>query len=586
MDFRDYANQYKVLCDGAFGTYYAALTGREGLPERANLEQPETVGFIHRQYIESGAKLIRTNTFASNRCMLQCGEEALRENLCAGFRLAADAAAAAPEKVYVGGDIGPIYGETRELREENYRFIARTLVDAGADILIFETFSELDEILPAVREARKMKNPFIIVQFCVNQYGYSASGLSARKLLEDAGKTEEIDAAGFNCGVGPAHLFKVLKDLNTANGKFLTALPNASYPQLIRDRMVFLENEDYFVAQTAKLLELGVDMIGGCCGTAPSYIKKLSAMIDCRKTEKKNTIQEKRKAPGPGNAFYRHVPPGHKLIAVELAPPFHADDEKIMDAANRLRKLDVDVVTFPDSPSGRTRVDSALMAAKVGKETGLCVMPHLCCRDKNAIAMRSMLLGSYINGISNFLVVTGDPVPSLMRQNIKGVFNFDSVGLMKILGDMNRDEFLRQPICYGGALNFNRRNQDVEMERMKKKIREGAEFFFTQPVFSPEDAEKVRSFKKEMGPAKLLVGIMPLVSLKNAVFMQNEMTGIHVPDEVVRRFTENMSREEGEKAGVSIAVEVMKMTMDFADGFYFSLPFNRVSVLEAILQPS
>ena len=274
---------------------------------------------------------------------------------------------------------------------------------------------------------------------------------------------------------------------------------------------------------------------------------------------------------------------GKKLIAVELAPPLGSDDEKLMDAAHLLLKSGVDVLTFPDSPSGRTRADSILMAEKVARETGMCVMPHICCRDKNAIAMRSQLLGAQINHIRNFLVITGDPIPSMMRNSIKSVFNFDSVGLMHIINDMNEEMFADAPVCYGGAINQGRRNLEVEIGRVKKKMEAGATFFLTQPISTRESAERVRRVKEETG-ARILCGIMPFVSLKNAVFMKNEMTGIDVTDEVLARYREDMTREEGEQAGIQLAKEMMALTDDFADGYYFSFPFNRVGMLEKIIR--
>ena len=293
---------------------------------------------------------------------------------------------------------------------------------------------------------------------------------------------------------------------------------------------------------------------------------------------------EKKQAATEDHSFYhkKEAEGGKKLIAVELAPPAGIDDEKLMDAAHLLQRSGVDVLTFPDSPSGRTRADSILMAGKVARETGMCVMPHICCRDKNAIAMRSQLLGAYINGIHNFLVITGDPIPSMVRTTVKSVFNFDSVGLMQILADMNEEQFAQAPVSYGGAINQGRRNLEVEIGRVKKKMAAGATFFLTQPISTKESADRVRRIKEETG-ARILCGIMPFVSLKNATFMKNEMAGIDVTDEVLARYRADMTREEGEQAGVQLAKEVINMTEDFADGYYFSFPFNRVTMLEKIL---
>lgn len=324
---------------------------------------------------------------------------------------------------------------------------------------------------------------FITVQFSVNQFGYSNAGLSARKLLQKAGEAKEIDAVGFNCGVGPSHMHRILQILEKPEGKLLTALPNAGYPQMVTGRMLFTgDNKDYFVDRMQQMTALGVDMAGGCCGTTPEYIAELAGKLDLTQypQAKKDTEPEKQQAPKEDRSFYHTKEAegrNRKLIAVELAPPMGIDDEKLMDAAHLLQKSGVDVLTFPDSPSGRTRADSILMAEKVARETGMCVMPHICCRDKNAIAMRSQLLGAYINGIQNFLVITGDPIPSMVRTTVKSVFNFDSVGLMQILADMNEEQFTQAPASYGGAINQGRRNLEVEIGRVKKKMAAGATFF-------------------------------------------------------------------------------------------------------------
>jgi 5,10-methylenetetrahydrofolate reductase len=274
--------------------------------------------------------------------------------------------------------------------------------------------------------------------------------------------------------------------------------------------------------------------------------------------------------------------PTHKIIAVELVPPVNADDEKLLDAANILKNAGADVVTFPDSPSGRTRADAVLMAEKVKNETGLRVMPHICCRDKNAIAIRATILGARLNGIEDFLVITGDPVPVMIRQTTKSVFNFDSIGMMNIISDMNEEILKAHRVSYGGAINHNRVNLNIEIERVKKKMKAGATFFLSQPVFSAGQAEILKGIKEQTG-AVILVGVMPLVSRRNAMFMKSEMSGINIPDEVVNRYPEDGSREEGEAVGVALAKDIMAATEDFADGYYFSFPFNRVGMLKKIM---
>lgn len=578
----------KLLFDGAFGTYYVYLYDTKELPELANIHHPERVCRIHEEYIEAGAEIIRTNTFAVNTFSLGMDLEAVKEYIRQGYGLAkaaVDKKATADKAIYIAADIGRIPWENQADKErvsKEYVEICRTFLEEGAQVFVFETLPDLEDIGEALEFIGD--KAFVILQFSVNQFGYSQSGLSARKLIAQAEKVANVDAVGFNCGVGPGHMQQIIKSIGFSGTKLLTALPNAGYPQIVQNRLIFdNKNVDYFADKVCDIAADGADILGGCCGTTPEYIEKIRqklAVNNTAKTIKKQTTEQS-VSPKQDSAFWAGKE-GKKLIAVELAPPLGSDDEKLMDAAHMLLKSGVDVLTFPDSPSGRTRADSILMAEKVARETGMCVMPHICCRDKNAIAMRSQLLGAHINHIKNFLVITGDPIPSVVRNSVKSVFNFDSVGLMRIMNDMNEDQFATEPVCYGGAINQGRRNLDVEIGRVKKKMEAGATFFLTQPVSTKESVERLRRIKQETG-ARILCGIMPFVSLKNATFMKNEMTGIDVSDEVLARYREDMTREEGEQAGIELAKEMMSLTDDFADGYYFSFPFNRVSMLERIL---
>ncbi|MBQ7066110.1 MAG: bifunctional homocysteine S-methyltransferase/methylenetetrahydrofolate reductase [Lachnospiraceae bacterium] len=604
MKIREYIKDKKILMDGAFGTYFAQAVGDKMLPEAANLLKPDVVKGIHKEYIQAGAVMIRTNTFASNKETLQCSDEELVMNVKSACRIAREAVKEArnekrieeKQPVFIAGDIGPIpvVGEPdREAIQNEYEMICGAMLEEGVDAFVFESFSDYDRIKAVIENIKKKYDVFVLVQFSVNQFGYTNSGISIKRIFEEVSGIEEVEAIGLNCGVGPGHLYQIISELNIQTDKYISVLPNASYPKLMKDRMVFMENQDYFTDRLVKLTDMGVDFVGGCCGTTPEYIKKLAKKVQFDKKQvskslfrKKDVVAGKEKSfekTEPKHAFYEDEKNGEKLIAVELAPPFKADDEKLLDAANYLKVHKTHAVTFPDSPSGRTRADSILVGVKVMEKTGVCAMPHICCRDKNSIAIRSQLLGAYMNGIRNLLVVTGDPVPQVLRGEVKSVYNFDSVGLMRIIQEMNETEFAKDPMVYGGAINYNRPNMDVEIGRMKKKMEAGASFFLTQPLFTKADADRLREMNRQM-PARILCGIMPLVSRKNALFMKNEMAGINVTEETVNRYRENMSREEGEAVGISIAKEIMEYTKDFAAGYYFSIPFNRVHLLDQILK--
>lgn len=598
MFIREYLQEKKIITDGAFGTYYASkYSAPEEIPERANINYPDRVRAIHQEYIVSGAKLIRTNTFASNTVILEENIEGVKANICSAVEIANSAVKAYDDSLtlYVSGDIGPIPAPAfidRESVMEEYKVLAETFIEKGVSILIFESFAELDVIIPAIEHAKKLAansgmDLFIIVQFALNQFGYSAAGLSARKLIEDASKINEIDALGFNCGIGPAHMQSIMEKIVFPDDKFITSIPNAGYPKISRNQIKYSNTAKYFEEKMQELADFGSDILGGCCGTNPTFIEGLAQKLELsQKPRQKNEISDKKNSKPPIRKGFIYNENGNrknkKLIAVELAPPFDCNDEKLLESAHGLANLDIDVLTFPDSPSGRTRVDSVLMASKVHQETGIAVMPHICCRDKNAVAMRSLFLGAQINDIHNALIITGDPLPQVARETVKAVFNFDSTGLMSIVKEMNEDSFLSMPFSYGGAINQNRRNLEVEIKRIKKKIDCGAEFFLTQPVFSEQDVERLRLIKKETG-ATILCGIMPLVSRKNAIFMKNEIAGVNVTDEVVNMYPENGTKEQGEAVGIELAKKMMAATEDFVDGYYFSFPFNRTYMLKSIL---
>lgn len=591
MNIREYLKKSKLIADGSFGTYYSQKYKTVDIPEYANITASQRISEIHTEYINSGAKLIRTNTFASNTYSLDCSIEQVKENIKAAYKIAKEAVEQSGKEIFIAGNIGPVpavFQPDFEAVEEEYYQIAKTFIDEGADILCFETFTQSEHIMPAIKRIKEECNPFIIVQFCVNQYGYSEAGESAERLVSETAFSKCVDAVGLNCGVGPAHMQQILSRINLNNNCFVTAMPNAGYPLLVRNRVKYADNPIYFASKVNDMALLGADIIGGCCGTTPDYIREVAKTVDLTPTVKSDetSANNENEKPVIKKSFFRNADgtiKDKKLIAVELAPPFGADDKKLLEAAHMLKGLGVDVLTFPDSPSGRTRIDSVLMAQKVKNVTGFEVMPHICCRDKNAIAMRSTFLGASINDINNFLIITGDPIPVMARQVVKSVFNFDSVGLMRIADEMNSEALKDSPLTYGGAINQSRRRIESEIKRVQKKMEAGAEFFLTQPVFTAEDAERLRIVKEETG-ARILCGIMPLVSRKNALFMKNEISGVNVTDEVIERYPENADREDGENVGVELAKEMIAATRDFADGYYFSFPFNRTYLLKRIIE--
>ena len=612
IDFHTLFRSQCLITDGAMGTYYNEKYGKESVsPEKDNLTAPQKIKEIHREYIDAGADIVRTNSFASNIRTL-CTENAGRmtrkeqlhtvyENVAAACRIARSAIeqeqSRAKEEgrkikeIYIAGDIGPV-PEKRGAEEqdeeliEEYKTMAKAHLDAGIKLIWFETFSDFERILPVAEWIRTVSDAFIMASFSVNVFGYTQTGMGMRELLKTAKESDLIDGIGFNCGIGPSHLGKLLKRQDLGN-LIVAAVPNAGYADRIENRMVYRDNSDYFSEAMEEIARQGVNIIGGCCGTTPGYIRKLSKEAGNRPLARRLSDRPEDRAESEirydNNPFIRKLYSGEKAVIAELDPPFDGNDKKMTDAAAILKRAGVEMITFSDSPMGKMRASAAMSAVKIANQLQIETMPHIACRDRNAIGIGSEILGAYMNGIRSFLVVTGDPVPSGDRGSITSVYDYHSVTLMNYLKQLNREYFAEDPIAYGGALNYGRKNIDVEIGRMQKKCEAGASFFLTQPIYSDEDVERIRYIKGRID-TKIICGIMPLVSYRNALFMKNEITGINVPDEIIAQYDKDMSREEAQAVGVRIAVEIAEKLSDVADGYYFMVPFNRAGMIAEIME--
>lgn len=587
MRLQDYLKEHRLITDGAMGTYYEKkYTARSGLAELENLNSPEKIKQIHLDYIRSGARLIRTNTFACNTTFLENIEE-VKTCVKAGYRAAEEAVKVSGEDVVIAADLGPIPEADFEEKEHilnEYKIICDTFLEQGAGCFVFETQSDFHYLEPVTAYLKEKADVFIIVQFSCDKSGYTKSGLSMERIIQTAAHMDQIDAYGFNCGVEAAHLYQMLKDMTFPNDKYVTALPNAGYPYTLRGKTIYSSNEEYFVEMMEEIAGLGIDIVGGCCGTTPSYIEKISRHLKNVPLAKKKIgriLSEGNR--GRKSEFEHKLSRGEKAFIVELDPPFGIDTKKVMEGSRRLKKAGVDLITLADSPMARPRMDAMQLAGAVQRETGVAVMPHVCCRDKNVIALRSVMLGAYMNEIRHFLLVTGDPIPREARGHIKGVFDFNSIRLMEYIKEMNRDVFMEEPVLYAGALNYHGANPDAIIRRMQQKVESGCNCFLTQPVYSKEDIERLTYIKAHID-TKLICGIMPLVSYKNARFVANEMPGIFVPDEIVSRYSEQMSREEAEAVATEISLELAEGLKEVADGYYFMTPFNRASLIAGIIE--
>lgn len=595
MDIREYLANNRLITDGAMGTWYDRLTGYKGnLAERANLENSQQIRDIHRAYIEAGAQLIRTNTFAVNSMFFSADE--IEEVLKAAWENASQAVSDSGKDVWIAADMGPIDADETKSDgdvEQEYIQLSDYFLRLGAKVFVFETLSDFRYVKRAGSYIKaKCPDAFVVMQFSFNRNGYTRSGMSVRAILSEAASMADMDAVGFNCGVGPLHLYELLKNQSFPEGKYMTVLPNAGYPTELRGRTLYSENVPYYVEMMGRIANLGFDIIGGCCGTTPEHIRGLHhLLVNNVKPPKKlmPAVYSTDRQSGCGQEaaeekteLIQKLERGEKIFVVELDPPFDANDTKLMDGASLLRDIGVDMITLADSPLARPRADSIASAIKMRYTRQMEAMPHISCRDKNVIAHRAQLLGMHMNGLRHALIVTGDPIARGDRESIKSVFNFNSIKLMKYVQTMNQEVFGNRPIYYGGALNHNNGSADNIAARMRLKMEAGAQWFLTQPIYGQDDIDRLRELKEKSG-GRIIAGIMPLVSRKNALFIKNEMPGIHVPEHVLEQYEEGMSREAYEDVAAAISVDLMKRLEDVCDGYYMMTPFNRAALIKRII---
>lgn len=577
-----------ILFDGAFGTYYAAQTGDLRPPELANLHSPETVVQIHKEYINAGAQAIKTNTFGICSEIAPTREERLAL-LQKGWRLAQKAANGSETAVFA--DLGPaLYGEQEDCTGE-YIALIDAFLDCGAEYFLFETFPAFEGLKkPLAHLRKKAPHAFVIVSFAPGQDGYTGSGQYYKELLASALSDRLADAIGLNCVCGPSHLYQLVSRLELPSmNAILSVMPNAGYPAAVGGRTVYIDNTRYFAEKLLQLRGLGVQILGGCCGTTPAHIKAAAEMLAGKQppqplfrppvlTLQKNTETS---SPAAINPLRQRLESGQKVLAVELDPPADCGFPLLLERARQLKEAGAHVLTFADSPLARTRADSFLTAAKVKRETGLPVLPHLACRDRNIIAIKAALLGAKTEEIDNVLVITGDPVHTNGQALAKGVFSLNAYSLIKYIDNLNTDVFSTQPYFIGGALNINSANFSQELQRAEKKLQNGAKYFLTQAVFTQRAAENLQqAFEKLQG--KILAGIMPLAGYKNAVFINNEVPGIEVPSELIQAL-EGTTPERAAEISVEFSLGIARKIKDHCHGYYIMTPLNKTELVCSLL---
>lgn len=571
------------IFDGAMGTYYASIAPDPlSTCELANLYDRETVINIHRQYINAGCQAIKTNTFGANRLSLGCDDETLRRIIEQGFDLAMEAAQGTEVQVFA--DIGPLPNEDDRDLWDDYCQVVDIFLAKGAVNFLFETFSS-EEYLARLSQYIKRKNPsaYTMVSFAVSPEGLTRLGKSGRELLEHVQQVSTIDAAGFNCYSGPSHLLEYIKTLDIGD-KTISIMPNSGYPAIINNRTFFQNTKEYFADQMLEIARQGAAILGGCCGTTPDYIEEMVARLASfspRQVVSRTPLEKRTFNKEPfRNPLLEKMARGQKIIAVELDPPIDTNIDFFLDSARLLKEQGADAITIADSPLARARVDSSLMACKLKREMCITTIPHLTCRDRNINATKALLLGLNVEGINNVLVVTGDPVPTAQRDEVKGVFSFNSAVLARYISNFNQTTFA-SPFNICAALNVNARNFSNELQRAAKKIDNGVAMFLTQPVLSPAAVDNLRIARGEL-PARILGGIMPIVSYKNACFMNNEIAGIRVAEDIVELYRD-LSKEDASTLAVEIAARFAQEIYPFVDGYYLITPFKRIDIVTGVM---
>ena len=583
-DIREFLSRRPLLFDGGMGTYYKAAPGIEC--ERANQTDPAGVQAVHREYLEAGANAIKTNTFGLPRMAAahMPGWEALAE---AGWKLAE--AAAAPAGAFVFADLGPA-PETEALpAAQVYTAVAEQFRKLGAKNFLFETLSSDAGILEAVRTLKAAEpDAFVLVSFAVLPDGYTREGLYCKDLVRRMSESGCVDAVGLNCVSAPGAMRTLARSLSSALP--LSVMPNAGYPVVTRTQVRYQGKPEYFAQELSGLAADGVvRILGGCCGTTPAHIAALRAALDAlpetaAPVRAKEFSTPEAKPVENEDAFLRKLNAGEKVIAIELDSPRNADLTGYLEGARKLQTAGADLLTIADCPIARARMDSSLVACRVHRELGLCTLPHMTCRDRNLNATKALLLGLYAEGVREVLAITGDPIPTAERDEVKNVYQFNSRKLAQYIVSLaGEDREMPAPMTVFGALNLNARNFDVELRRAGEKLENGMSGFLTQPVLSEQAVENLRRTRETLGSrAKILAGIMPVVSQRNAIFMENEINGIHVDEEIIQKFA-GLDRAGGEELGLAISLEMARKALPYADGFYLMTPFNRVALMERLI---
>ncbi|MCL2295372.1 MAG: bifunctional homocysteine S-methyltransferase/methylenetetrahydrofolate reductase [Spirochaetes bacterium] len=589
-----------VLFDGAMGT----MLYEEGVPlnscfEEVTVSNPALVGNIHRRYIDAGAQVIETNSFGANPIKLKTYqiENRTEEINRAAARLARKEAG---NDIYVAGSAGPLGQRLAPLgpisikdAEEAFKTQIAALVSEDIDLIIFESFRETDELLLAVKVAKSLapdipvQAQFTLGPFNVEEYKRQAPSIAQQLEAESA-----IDAVGVNCAVGPDHILEILMAIKPFVKKPIAVMPNAGLPREIDNRNMYLASPAYFGNYALKFMEAGASIIGGCCGTTPAHIKEAGKMVlflGAAVSEVKVTsvaekaVQEKEEVPlANRTSLGKALADGSWITTVELIPPMGTDLTKIIERSAELKKKGIQYINLPDGPRASSRISVGITALEIERKAGIETIPHICCRDKNLIGIQSELLGFQAVGLRNAFIITGDPPKIGNYPDVTGVFDVDAIGLIALAKRLNKGidfggkELAGQTsFVIGAGANPATTGLEREIERCFQKAEVGADYFITQPVF---DFEHLLNFLDKIKETKLpvIAGIWPLASYRNALFLNNEVPGVTIPDHIMKRMEKTQTKEEGVREGILIAREILAKVKPAVKGIQISPPFGAI----------
>jgi methionine synthase / methylenetetrahydrofolate reductase (NADH) len=597
-----------LVCDGAMGTMlYARGIFLNRSFDELNLTQPDLVAEVHQAYVRAGADVLETNTFGANRVKL--GVFGLADRVHAinvqGARIARHAAR---EQAFVAGAIGPLgipiepWGKTGvDEAEEYFREQAKALVEGGVDLFILETFRDVNEIGAAIAAVRSVCDLPIVAQMTTEEDGSSLDGVAPERFVPTL-EARGAQVVGLNCSVGPAAMLETLERMARVAHVKLSAQPNAGKPRAVEGRNIYLCSPEYMASYARRFINIGVRLVGGCCGTTPDHIRAIKTAVRSLAPSTASARQEARAAVVSAAPAAAPVPRDQKsrmanalvrggfVVSVELIPPRGFQTDALIEQARKLKIRGVDLVNIPDSPRAIARMSALSAAVLVQQQAGVETILHYACRDRNLLGMQSDLLGAHSMGIRNLLVVTGDPPKLGDYPDATAVFDVDSIGLTNVVSRLNQGlDIGGQPIGHptafhiGVAVNPFAVDLDEELRRFRYKVEAGAEFAITQPVF---DAAEFSRFVSRVSQHRipLLAGIMPLESVRHAEFMANEVPGVRVPDALVERMRHADADGRAADEGLAIAREIAADIRPLVQGVQISTAPKAVEMALGVIE--